>query len=101
MDDSFGAFIDANKIYIAACAIGAFFWPQIKAQLLAFLPSIPAIPSTPSAVVSKTVGSSRADWIADLIALQSVLESNGQSDAAGLVAQAAVKVIGTPSPVKK
>lgn len=101
MDESVGAFIDANKIYLAFGAAAAFFWPQIKAYLTTLIPALPAIPATPSTVVSKTVGSGRADWIADLIALQNVLDSNGQGEAAALVAQAAVKVIGTPTAAKK
>lgn len=96
--------METEKILLAAVAAAVVFWPQIRPMLSAFLPAAASAASEPvtnAVVSSKPVGSSRADWIADLIALQGVLDSHGQSEAASLVAQAAVKVIGTPTTAKK
>lgn len=98
--------MELTEVLAGGAAAAVLFWPQLRGALASFLPALgPAAPPVASGTVavSRPVGSSRADWIADLIALQAVLDSNGQAEAAQLVAQAAVKVIGSPvtSPAKK
>lgn len=90
--------MDTEKLLLVAAAAAVVFFPQIKAAFLSLKPVSPTEPAgSPSAPKSRPVGSERADWVVDLLSLQKVLEANGQGDAASLVSQAAVKIIGAPA----
>jgi carboxylesterase type B len=86
-----------QKVLLIAAAVGVVFLPQIAAFAKGLLDKAKAQSPVPSSVNSRAVGSDRADWVADMLALQKVLDANGQIEAASLIAQAAVRVIGAPN----
>lgn len=85
-----------EKLVLIAAAVGVVFLPQIMALLKGFAGKSAPAPDR-AGPQSRSVGSDPADWIADLYALQKVLIANGQKDAAELVSQSMVKIIGAGS----
>lgn len=82
-----------EKYALIAAAAALFFWPQIQAFLKQQKEPAKSSPS-PTAPKSRTVGSDRGEWLQDLLGMQRVLESNGQKEAADLISQAMVKIVG-------
>lgn len=86
---------DTQTLVIIAAGLAVLFWPQVTAYLKSHKPPLPvALPLASSAPPqSRTVGSDRAEWIADLLAMQRVLSANGQEKAADLLAQSMVLIV--------
>lgn len=90
---------DTQTIVLIAGAVVVLFFPQLKAAAEKLMHhDAPGGPSVPRRTTqSRSVGSEPSDWINDLYALQKVLIANGQKEAADLLAQAMVKIIGAPT----
>jgi hypothetical protein len=86
---------DTKTVVLIAGAAVVVFFPQIMEFLKGLRPAAPTAP--PVATKTRPVGSEPADWINDLYALQKVLIANGQKEAADLLAQSMVKIIGAPT----
>lgn len=87
-----------TQMLAVAAAVAVVFWPQIWPVVQGFLNRPAPLAPSPTKPTSSVVGSEPAAWVADLFAMKAVLEANGQSEAAGLVSQAIVKVIAAPVP---
>lgn len=87
---------DTKTIVLIGGALAVFFGPHLLAYIKQMAPK--AIQQESSSPKSRAVGSEPADWINDLYSLQKVLVSNGQKDAADLLSQAMVKIIGADTP---
>ena len=85
---------EIEKYGLIAAAVALFFWPQIQKFLQSKGPAQEAKGSAPGNVNSRTVGSDRSEWVADLMAMQRVLQSNGQNKAADLIAESMVLIVG-------
>ena len=97
---------DLEKYGLIAAAAALFFWPQIQAFLKKTgsqpSPTLSPEKSAGSPVTtSRTVGSDRSEWITDLLAMQRVLQANGQSKAADLIAESMVLIVGMKTEDKK
>ena len=94
------------KYLLIGVAAAALFWPQLQILLKqATSGGVSSIAATnpattggsatpPSSPQSRVVGSDRGAWLQDLLGMQRVLEQNGQKEAADLISQAMVKIVG-------
>jgi len=91
--------MDNKTLLLIGAAVAVVFLPQIVAFAKGFLEKAKSAAPAPSSssVTSRPVGSEPADWINDLYSLNKVLIANGQKEAADLLSQAMVKIIGAPS----
>lgn len=89
---------DIEKYALLAAAAALFFWPSIQKFLQQ--QKAPPKPESAGVVISKTVGSDRNEWIADLLNMQRVLVANNQKKAADLLSQAMVLLVGMEDPQK-
>lgn len=87
---------DIKTIGLIGGAAAVMFWPQISSFLGGLKAKAASPAPRPAGPQSRSVGSEPADWINDLYALQKVLIANSQKEAADLLSQAMVKIIGAP-----
>jgi len=87
---------DTKTVVLIGGALAVFFGPQVLAYFKQMTPKVS--PQQTSPPKSRAVGSEPADWINDLYSLQKVLVANSQKDAADLLSQAMVKIIGADTP---
>ena len=90
--------MDNKTLILISAAVAVVFFPQILAAAKGFLADAkPARRPSKSPPRSSVVGSDPSEWINDLYAIQKVLDANGQKEAASLISQAMVKIIGVPT----
>ena len=88
---------DIKTIGLIGGAVAVMFWPQISSFLGGLKAKAASPAPRPAGPQSRSVGSEPADWVVDLFALQNVLLANNRNDAADLVSQAIVKIVGSTS----
>ena len=81
---------DNEKMLLVAAAVVVIFFPKIMEF------SKKALEKLKTNKVAQKNSTEKSGWVTDLLAIQHTLEVNGETEAANLVAQAAVEVIGVP-----